>query len=248
MAYALVTGASSGLGAEFAWQLARNGHDVVLVARDRDRLSAVADELRGPTGTSPEILAADLSTRDGQDAVIARLEDTSRPVGLLVNNAGYALGQRFGDSDLDAETAMLEVMVTAVMRLSHAATRAMVARGKGAVLNVSSIASATTSGTYSAHKAWVVSFTEGLARDLRDSPVTATVVRPGLVHTEFHERAHVDYSGLPEFAWIPAAEVVEAALDGVRKGKVIVTPSLRYTAAAGVLKLAPRSMVRRFRF
>ena len=189
MATALVTGASAGLGLEFAWQLATAKHDVVLVARDVERLERLAGQLRAAAGVRAEVLAADLSDRAQTERVAERLRSTERPVGLLVNNAGFGLGQRFVGGDLAAHERGVEVMVRALMVLSHAAAGAMVERGRGAILNVSSIAALTASGTYSADKAWVRVFTEALAVELKGTGVTATALCPGLVHTEFHERA-----------------------------------------------------------
>src|SRR5919107_16821 len=203
MATALVTGATAGLGLEFAWQLATARHDLVLVARA-----------------------------------------TERPVGLLVNNAGMALHQRFVGGDLAREEAAFDVMVRAVMVLSHAAAGAMTARRRGAILNVGSVAALLASGTYAAHKAWVRSFTEGLAVELAGTGVTATVLSPGFVHTEFHQRASIDMSGLPEVAWLSADAVVAAALADVRRGVVISTPSVRYRVISGVVRALPRGVVR----
>ena len=244
MATALVTGASAGLGLEFAWQLATARHDVVLVARDAGRLERLAGQLHAAAGVRAEVLAADLRDREQVERVAARLRDRDRPVGLLVNNAGFGLGDPFVGGDLARQEAALDVMVRAVMVLSHAATSAMVERGRGAVLNVSSIAALTATGTYSAHKAWVRTFTEALAVELRGTGVTATALCPGLVHTEFHDRAGVDYGKVPELAWLNADAVVSAALADVRRGAVISTPSLRYGLLSEVARLLPRAAIR----
>jgi len=242
----LITGASAGLGEEFAWQLAAAGHDVVLVARNADRLRELAAQIEGATGVSAEVLVADLSDDAATAAVARRLADHERPVSLLVNNAGFGSGLRFLDADIDAQVAGLDVMVRAVLVLSHAAARAMVGRGHGAILNVASVAAYLGSGTYSAHKAWVVSFTEGLALELRGTGVTATAVLPGLTHTEFHARADLsEMEALPEVVWLRAEDVVEAALVAVRRGQVLVTPSLRYAAAVSIARVLPRSLMRR---
>lgn len=249
MATALITGASAGLGLEFAWQLATARHDLVLVARDEERLERVAAQIRAAAGVRVQVLPADLSVPDDVARVAARLALVSpedRPVGLLVNNAGYAVHQRFVGGDVDAEVKALDVMVRAVLVLSHAAAGQMTERGRGAILNVASVAALTASGTYSAAKAWVRTFTEGLAVELRGTGVTATALCPGLTHTEFHERAGIDYTQLPEVAWLNADRVVAAALADVRRGVVISTPSLRYRLASGLLKVAPRAAVRAF--
>lgn len=244
MAIAMITGASAGLGLEFAWQLATARHDVILVARDAARLERLALQLRAAAGIQVEVLPADLSVPKEVARVAERLQDRSRPVGLLVNNAGFGLGGKFIGSDLDEQLRALDVMVRAVMVLSHAALEPMVERERGAILNVSSIAALTAGGTYSAHKAWVRTFTEGLAVELSGTGVTATALCPGLVHTEFHERAGLEYSELPELAWLNADQVVAAALADVRRGVVISTPSLRYAVASGLARVLPRKVIR----
>jgi short-subunit dehydrogenase len=246
MGTALITGASAGLGLEFAWQLATARHDVVLVARDTERLERLAAQLRAAAGVHAEVLAADLTDPDDLGRVAVRLRAAERPVGLLVNNAGLGLGQRFVCGDLDREVAALDLMVRSVLVLSHAAAGAMVGRGRGAILNVASVAALMASGTYSAHKAWVRSFTEGLAVELAGTGVTATALSPGLTHTEFHERAGLPGAeSYPELAWLSADRVVAEALADVRRGVVLSTPSLRYRVASGVLRSLPRAAVRR---
>ncbi|WP_029291703.1 SDR family oxidoreductase [Cellulomonas sp. HZM] len=244
MGTALVTGASAGLGLEFAWQLATARHDVVLVARDEERLTHVAGQIEAAAGVRAEVLVADLTDRADLERVADRLRSDENPVGLLVNNAGLGLNQRFVGGDLTREEHALDLMVRAVMVLSHAAVPGMVERGRGAILNVGSIAALLASGTYSAHKAWVRSFTEGLAVELKGTGVTATVVSPGFVRTEFHERGRIDVSAYPDAAWLGAEHVVSSALADVRRGAVIATPSLRYRVLAGAARVAPRSAVR----
>lgn len=246
MGTALVTGATSGLGLEFAWQLATARHNLVLVARDVVRLESLAGQLTAAAGVEVEVLPADLSIRADVDRVARRLRRRERPVGLLVNNAGFGLGGPFVGGDLVKEERALEVMVRAVMVLSHAALEQMVPRGRGAILNVSSIASLMAGGTYSAHKAWVRTFTEGLAAEVRGTGVSATVVNPGLVRTEFHGRAGIDFDALPEAAWLRADKVVADALAAVRRRRVISTPSARYRTVAATLRVLPRSAVRAF--
>ncbi|MDM7829744.1 SDR family NAD(P)-dependent oxidoreductase [Cellulomonas edaphi] len=244
MGIALVTGASAGLGLEFAWQLATAKHDLVLVARDEERLTRLAAQLEAAAGVRAEVLVADLADRVDVERVAIRLADEERPVGLLVNNAGLGLNQHFVGGDLSREEAALDVMVRAVLVLSHAAADAMTARGRGAILNVASVAALLASGTYSAHKAWVRSFTEGLAVELKGTGVTATALCPGFVRTEFHERGAIDVSSYPELAWLNAESVVATALADVRRGAVISTPSARYRAVSAVARIAPRSAVR----
>src|SRR5687768_4695276 len=189
MSTALITGATSGIGREFAVQLAERGHDVVLVARDRARLENLSDELRAKYGVSAEILAADLSDRAETGKVAERLADEARPVDLLVNNAGAAHRRRFLENDITEEEAHFDLLCRAVMVLSHAAGRAMRTRGHGAIVNVSSVAGFVSSGTYSAEKSFVTVFSEALSQDLAGTGVTVTALCPGFTHTEFHERA-----------------------------------------------------------
>ncbi|WP_028050470.1 SDR family oxidoreductase [Cellulomonas sp. URHD0024] len=246
MGTALITGASAGLGLEFAWQLATAKHDVVLVARDEERLRRLAGQLEAAAGVRAEVLVADLTVRADVERVAERLRSDEQPVGLLVNNAGLGLNQRFVGGDLAREEAALAVMVSAVLVLSHAAAGAMTARGRGAILNIASVAALLASGTYSAHKAWVRSFTEGLAVELEGTGVTATALCPGFVHTEFHERGAIDVSAYPEIAWLNAEDVVAKGLSDVRRGVVISTPSVRYRAASAAARMSPRFVIRRF--
>ncbi len=244
MSTAMVTGATAGIGLSFAHQLAERGHDVVLVARDRVRLENVSDELRASYGVTTEILVADLADRADTGKVAERLADLARPVDLLVNNAGYSLKKRFLDNDISEEEALFDVLCRAVLVLSHAAAGAMRARRHGAIINVSSVASFITSGTYSAEKSFVTVFTEGLAGELAGSGVTATALCPGFTHTEFHQRAGVNMSSIPEFMWLDARRLVRDCLDDVAKGKVLSVPGPQYKAIVTALRLVPRGLVR----
>ena len=246
MGTALITGATSGIGLEIAWELAAERNDLVLVARNRERLEAIAEQMRQIAGVSIEILPADLSTMEGALAVAERVSSEDRPVGLLVNNAGFGLGQDFVSGSLDRELDGLNTMVRAVLITCHAAADTMSRRGYGGILNVASMTALTAQGTYSAHKAWVRTFTEGLASRLQGTGVNVTAVCPGLVHTEFHERSHVDSGQWPSVAFSAPSTVARAAIDAVRRGTVIVTPTLRYRAAAAILRLTPRRLIRRF--
>ncbi|GAA1865320.1 SDR family oxidoreductase [Myceligenerans crystallogenes] len=249
MGIALITGGSAGLGLEFAWQLAAAGHDLVLVARNEERLAEVAARIREVTDVRVEVLPADLSVPDDVERVADRLASTGEggtpaAVGLLVNNAGFATSRDFTRSRATTELRGVDVMVRAVVRLSHAAVQQMVPRGRGAVLNVASVAAFTAGGTYAAAKAYVVTFTEGLAIDLKGTGVTATAVCPGFTHTEFHERAGIPESSVPGWGWLDAPFVVKQALADVRRGVVVSTPSLRYKAASVALRALPRWGVR----
>jgi uncharacterized protein len=247
MTTALVTGATAGLGLAFAERLAQDGYDLVLVARDVQRLRRTADDLEHRFGCEVEVLPADLSYPEACVRVEERLADRGRPVGLLVNNAGFTPNQPFVTGDLAVEQVALDVMVRAVMRLSHAALGGMVTRGEGAVINVSSVAGWMPSSTYAAAKAYVTAFTEGIAGQLKGTGVQALVVCPGFTHTEFHERAGLDMSSMPDWLWLDADRVVDDALRDLDRGRVVSVPSATYKALSLLVRHAPRGVVSRLR-
>ncbi len=239
MTTALITGASAGLGLAYAQRLAQDGYDLVLVARDGARLQQVADDLAHRFDASTEVLSADLSTREGLALAERRLADPSSPVQVLINNAGFSTNQPFVSGDLALEQAALDVMVVAVVRLTHAALAGMVERRSGSVINVASVAGWLPSGTYGAAKAYVIAFTQGLRGELRESGVRAMVVCPGYTHTEFHERAAMDVSSLPDWLWLDADRVVADSLRDLERGKVVSVPSLAYKAIGFGLRHGP---------
>jgi short-subunit dehydrogenase len=244
MSTALVTGATAGIGRAFCVELAERAHDLVIVARNRARLENLSDELRGRYSVNVEILAADLSKRPALKRVAGRLARLDRPIDLLVNNAGFGPGKSFLAGDLAEEEAMLDVLCRAVLVLSQAGALSMRERGRGAIINVSSVAGFGALGTYAAAKAWCTVFTETLAQELAGSGVTATALCPGFTHTEFHERANLDMSRLPKVLWLDPDRVVHDCLDDVRAGKVISVPGAQYKAMAAITRLAPRGLVR----
>ncbi|MDR1442421.1 MAG: SDR family NAD(P)-dependent oxidoreductase [Bifidobacteriaceae bacterium] len=244
MGTALITGASAGLGEEFAWQLATVRHNLVLVSRDEARLQQLAAKIRSAAGVRVEVVPADLAKERDLSRVTTRLRARTRPVGLLVNNAGFAVRPSFLDAPIKDSVSMEKVMVHAVMVLSHAAARTMVERGRGAILNVSSVAAHLAGGVYSADKAWVKTFTESLAVELKGTGVTATALLPGLTRTEFHARAGLDCLSYPSLVWLSAADVVARALSDVRQGVVLSTPSLRYALVGQLARLTPRFLIR----
>ena len=244
MSTALVTGPTSGIGRAFARRLAADGYDLVLVSRDGDRLSELAAEL-GNVGVATEVLVADLSDDEQLLVVERRLADPDRPIEVLVNNAGFGVSQRFVGGDIDREQVLLDVMVKAVMRLTHAAAPGMRARGAGLIVNVASMAGLLPFGTYSAAKSWVIFFTQGLATELAGSGVRAAAVCPGFVRTEFHARAGVDMSRAPDRIWLTADEVVDQAMADVSRGRVLSIAGTRYRVLAAVVHLIPRDAVRR---
>ncbi|MBC7403282.1 MAG: SDR family NAD(P)-dependent oxidoreductase [Microbacteriaceae bacterium] len=245
MGVALVTGGTSGIGAAFARLLAARGYDLVLVARSAERLEVMATELRA-TGRTVELLPADLADREAVARVAERLTDPGHPIDLLVNNAGFGMHASSLDPDVSEFDRAFEVMGRAVFVLSGAAARGMVERGSGSIVNVSSTAGFLTMGAYSSIKAWVTSYTEGLAVELRGTGVSVTALCPGWVRTEFHERAGIRASSIPNFMWLDAEQMVSAALRDVDRGKVISIPTLRYRALISLAGLAPKSAIRSF--
>ncbi|GGC96203.1 dehydrogenase [Tersicoccus solisilvae] len=239
MTTALVTGASAGLGAEFARQLAAAGHDVVLVARDRERLSALAAELQREHGVRTEVLPADLVTDDGLAAVRERLEQAENPVTVLVNNAGYGILTDFVDTPLADEQRLLHLLVEVPLALSHTAIPALAARGGGHIVNVASVAGFIPRGTYGAAKAWLISFSRWANVKYRPRGVVVTAVCPGLVRTEFHRRMELDTRNIPGVAWLEAPRVVREGLAAAFAGRAVVVPSKRYRALVSAGRLLP---------
>jgi short-subunit dehydrogenase len=243
---ALVTGPTAGIGLEFARQLAARDLDLVLVARNEERLEAVATELRTAYGVDVQVLRADLADRAALTKVEARLADLDRPVDVLVNNAGFGLKGKFLDNDVEQEQAHLDVLVVAVMRLCHAALGPMVARGSGQVVNVSSVAGFLPRGTYSAAKSYVTKFSEWAHNEYATQGVQVMALCPGFVRTEFHERMDVARDSAPDFLWLEASDLVSAALKDLEAGKAISVPSLRYKAIVTGARYVPAGLLQRF--
>jgi short-subunit dehydrogenase len=240
---ALITGPTSGIGHEFARQLAGRGHDLVLVARNRERLDEVAAALTREYAVAVEVLPADLADRTQLLTVEARLKDAERPIELLVNNAGFGLKHRFLTNSVDEEQEMYDVLVTAVLRLSHAALGGMTERGHGGIINVSSVAAFLARGTYGAAKAWVNRFTEWAANEYRPQGVTVMAVCPGFVKTEFHQRMDVKRGS--GFLWLDAERLVGEALADFDQGKVISVPTKRYKAIVTGSRIVPTRLMQK---
>jgi short-subunit dehydrogenase len=225
MTTALVTGATAGIGAAFARQLAGRGHDLVLVARDTARLDSAAAQLR-TYGVQVEVLTADLASDDG----CARVE------------------WRCGEGvDLEAEEHLLRLNVRAVLRLTHAALPSMVERGAGAIVNVSSVAGfapGSRGATYSASKAWVTNFSESLHLQYADRGVRVLALAPGFTRTEFHNRAEMDPSGIPDRMWLQADDVVRAGLADLDRGRSLSVPGAQYKAVVAATRVIPPSVQR----
>ena len=243
MPRALVTGPTSGIGKGFARTLAGQGHDLVLVSRDQVRLDEFSQELQNEFGVDVRTISADLTNRSDITAIAEVIRNDSFDV--LVNNAGFGVKGAFLDTNVDQEQAMLDILITVVMQLSHAALPGMVNRGRGYVFNVSSVAGWITGGTYSAAKAWVTVFTEGLGVELAGTGVRPIAVCPGFTHTEFHERAGMDMDSVSDWMWLDVDQVVSQAMRDAKSGKIISVAGHQYKALTSLLRILPRPLVRR---
>ena len=245
---ALVTGASSGIGAVYARRLGAQGYDLILVARREERLKELAEELERSHGVEAEVLAADLSEEAGLRKVEERIARAGN-LEFLVNNAGFGTRGLFFRAGTEEQDRMHRLHVLATVRLSHAALPGMVARGKGNVVNVSSVAGFGQSpgnASYCATKAWMNSFTEGLYLDLAAarSPVKVQAICPGYTLTEFHQAMGIGRDHVPAAWWTSAEDVVDASLRGLARGKPVVVPGWRYKFYVCILKVLPGFVIR----
>lgn len=245
MARALITGATAGIGNAFARELAARGYDLVLVARDLERLDATAEELMQVHGVDVEVIQADLAVRDQVLAVARRLEDPNGPIDLLVNNAGFGLhASLLDETKLDLQERAMDVMCLAMLILGGAAARAMKRAGKGCIINVASTSGAIFTGNYSAIKAWARTWSTGLALELRGTGVTVTALLPGWVRTEFHQRAGIKAHNLPDVVWIDVDRLVKECLADAAKGKVESVPTWKWKISLFIADHGPRGFVR----
>lgn len=245
---ALITGASSGIGEAFARRLAALGTDLVVVARNAERLEILAADLAEAHGVSVEVLVADLAKRTSVRAVAKRLR-ADPPIDLLVNNAGLGYEGTFTSLDLKRDGGVVDVNVWALHHLTHAAAKTMEKRGQGGILNVSSVAGfgpAPGASTYAATKAFVTTLSTALHDELAPSGITVSCLCPGLTRTEFHQRAEATAAdNSPEAFWQTAEEVAQAGLEGLARGKAVVVPGAHNKAYAGLLQVVPSSLSRR---
>jgi uncharacterized protein len=245
---ALVTGASAGIGREFCRQLARRGYDLIVVARDEERLRALADELESRDRIGVEVLAADLARDADVDRVVARVR-ASDALALLVNNAGFGTTGSLAGEPPSRQERMVRLHALTPMRLTQAALPGFLERRGGAVVNVSSVASFIYSPgnvNYCATKAYLTTFSEGLATELRGTGVQVQALCPGFTRSEFHQRMGEDGGRRPSFSWLSAEVVVRASLEQLdRRGGVVCVPGLGYKLLVMLIRHLPRSLIGR---
>jgi len=245
MATALVTGATSGIGAAYAKLLAKERFDLVLVARDLSRLNAYAKELNKTYKIKVETLQADLTKPAQLAKVEKRLSNKAKPIEVLINNAGFGIKQSFTDSEIKKEQELLDVLVTAPMRLTHAVLAQMLKRDSGVIVNVSSVASWIAGGTYSAAKSYLTVFSEYLNTELKGTNIKISALCPGFTRTEFHQRGKMRMTGLPDFMWLSSDQVVAKSWKYAKAGKAICIPGWQYLLLSTIARVAPRPIVRK---
>ena len=241
---ALITGASSGLGAVYADRLARRGYDLILVARNRNRLIALANRITNETHRSVEIIDADLKDRAALAGVEAKLKQDAS-ITLLVNNAGVGTHTPLLESNIDAMTRMIDLNVTALTRLTYAAVPGFIARGMGAVINISSIVAIspeTLNGVYGGSKAFVLAFSQSLHHELADKGVQVQAVLPGATATDFWETGGLPIEHLPKGIVMSASDMVDAALTGFDRRELVTIPSLHPGEKWDTYEAARRAM------
>lgn len=244
---ALVTGASTGIGAAYAERLAREGYDLVLVARRRDRLESLAKRLREAHGRAVRVEVADLC-EPGELERIEQLIGDLPELHLVINNAGMGSSGAYWDLDRAREAAQVTLNTLALARLSHAALEAFAARDRGALINVSSLNGfrpAPYAATYAATKAFVNSFTQSLSEELRGTRVRVQLLCPGFTRTEFQEVAGVPTEYVPAFAWMSAEAVVDASLLALRRGELVCVPGAGNKALGWIMRAVPGALALR---
>ena len=241
--WALVTGATSGIGESFTRLLAENNYNIVLVARDIPRMQERARELEAKFRVKTHIIQADLST----DAGCAVVEHyiANNQVDVLINNAGFGLNKAFTMSDIDAEQQMFDVLVRTPMRLMHVALPLMKQRNKGVIINVSSVAGFIAGGTYSAAKSYLTVLSESLHTELSGTNIKISALCPGFTRTEFHQRGRMSMKGLPSFMWLDSDKLVAKAWRDTLKGQAISIPGWQYQLLVSVIKGLPRPIIRK---
>jgi short-subunit dehydrogenase len=241
--WALVTGATVGIGESFTRLLAHNGYNIVLVARDLPRLQERAKTLESTFGIATTVIQADLAT----DVGCKTIEDfiANNQIDVLINNAGFGINKAFTMSQLDAEQQLLDVLVRTPMRLMHVALPGMKERNKGVIINVSSVAGWIAGGTYSAAKSYLTVLSESLHTELSSTNVKVSALCPGFTRTEFHQRGRMSMKGLPAFMWLNSDKLVAKAWKDAVGGKAVSVPGWQYQLLTFVMRNAPRPMVRK---
>jgi len=241
--WALVTGATAGIGESFTRLLASEGFNIVLVARDEARLHERAQGLKDRYGADSVVIVADLATESG----CAKIEEfiSNNEIEVLINNAGFGINKAFTMSDLAKEEEVLKVLVRTPMRLMHIALPAMKARNSGVVINVSSVAGFIAGGAYSAAKSYLTVLSESMHTELSATNIKVSSLCPGFTRTEFHQRGRMKMAGLPEFMWLNSDELVAAAWKDALAGKAVSIPGWQYKLLVGIISVVPRSIVRR---
>jgi uncharacterized protein len=248
MATALVTGASAGLGEEFAYALAREKYDLVLTARREERLKSIAQKARKAGAPNVRVIAADLSKRDVPSLIERQLEADAVKIDYLVNNAGFGTRGRIDQMSVDRELEEIDLNIRALVELTRVFVPAMVARKKGTIINVSSVAGFTPipfMATYAATKAFVLSFSEAIAAELAGTGVTVTALCPGLTRTEFQKVAKADDTSIPEFVYMDARTVVEQGIAAARMGLPIYVNGPMNFMMTEMMRLMPRGVMSR---
>ena len=241
--WALVTGATAGIGESFTRLLAAEGFNLVLVARDEARLQERAQGLKDKYGAESVVVVADLATESG----CAKVEEyiANNEIEVLINNAGFGINKAFTMSDLAKEEEVFKVLVRTPMRLMHVALPKMKVRNSGVVINVSSVASFIAGGAYSAAKSYLTVLSESLHTELSATNIKVSALCPGFTRTEFHQRGRMKMAGLPEFMWLNSDELVAAAWKDALAGKPVSIPGWQYKLLVGFISIVPRSIVRR---
>jgi uncharacterized protein len=241
--WALVTGATSGIGESFTRLLAENNYNIVLVARDLPRLQERATGLEAKFNIKTHLIQADLATDSGCSSVEQYIANNH--IDVLINNAGFGINKAFTVSQLDGEQQLLDVLVRTPMRLMHVALPLMKQRNKGVLINVSSVASFIAGGTYSASKSYLTVLSESLHTELAGTNVKISALCPGFTRTEFHQRGRMSMKGLPSFLWLDSDELVAKAWSDALKGEAISIPGWQYRLLVFAIKKLPRSIVRK---
>jgi short-subunit dehydrogenase len=241
--WALVTGATAGIGESFTRLLAKNNYNIVLVARDLPRMQERARALEEQFMVQTHIIQADLSTDAGCSTVEQYI--ASNQIDVLINNAGFGLNKAFTLSELDTEQQMFDVLVRTPMRLMHVALPLMKQRNNGVVINVSSVAGYIAGGSYSAAKSYLTVITESLHTELAGTQVKISALCPGFTRTEFHQRGRMSMKGLPNFMWLNPDMLVATSWSDARKGKAISIPGWQYQLLVFVINVLPRSIIRK---